>query len=140
VEFRGNLAGTGYHSRLKWAAFSPKKGQVCHTELGTAPKEAAIGTMNGDGALFTPFYQPTSADIQECINISDWWRDFAKQNAVPITETKTQQISYLRPVARIHRLLSEASPSAAPNGYFDCTVEVSNRRDSISGFNHLSFR
>lgn len=26
---------------------------------------------------------------------------------------------------RVHRLISEAGPSVPPQGYFDCTVEVS---------------
>lgn len=118
------MTGTGYHGRLKWAAFSPKKRQVYHTDLGSAPAEVPSGNSNSAGVNFCPFYQPTSADIQECIDLSDWWSQFAKENSLPTADTRARQINYLRPVSRMHRLLSEASPDAAPSGYFDCTIEV----------------
>lgn len=30
-----------------------------------------------------------------------------------------------RAVRRVHRLISDAGPNVPPDGYFDCTVEVS---------------
>ncbi|KAH9843158.1 uncharacterized protein C8Q71DRAFT_237564 [Rhodofomes roseus] len=64
-------------------------------------------------------FQPTPSELQHCAGLGEWWTSVA-----PVQDLGV--IHQIRPIrtGRIHRLISEASPTCEPDGYFDCTVEV----------------
>jgi hypothetical protein len=116
--FNNILTGIGYSDKLGWAAFSPSKNAIYHGQLKGVPSQEGLGD-GGYGANFSPFYQPKEGEVQYCMKLSDWWQEVQK----------TEQSHTVDPVhnslGRVHRLISDAGPSMPPDGYFDCTVEVS---------------
>jgi hypothetical protein len=123
VSFQGALVGTGYNDKLGWAAFSPSNNSIYHGQLKGAPREEGIAE-GGFGVLFSPFYQPKECEVRYCLKLSDWWREVQK---IEQSESSKDTVGPVHnpPSPRVHRLISEAGPSMPPDGYFDCTVEVS---------------
>lgn len=122
VFFQSTLTGTGYHGKLRWAAFSPCKNSAYHGQLKNVPREEGLAG-GGFGVVFSPFHQPTECELQYCSKLSDWWRELQR---IDQTESIKHTVdSVRRPSHRVHRLISEAGPLMPPDGYFDCTVEVS---------------
>jgi len=75
----------------------------------------------GFGYAFSPFYEANmqGKEAEYCAQIADWWQK---------VQAKDQSISSVQCVAprtREHHLISELTPATFPDGYFDCTVEVS---------------
>jgi hypothetical protein len=116
--FQDALVGTGYFNKLLWAAFSPSTNSIYHGQLNNVPRVEGLAD-GGFGVPFSPFYEPKEGELRYCSKLSDWWRQF--QN---IEESKVDVVLN-PPLRRVHRLISEADPSVPPDGYFDCTVEVS---------------
>lgn len=83
--------------------------------------------MDGSGVTFSPFYHPTPDEITYCVTLSDWWRDIQKRDALDVPTTAGSSAISIRTSRhqRTHRLIKDAGPLAPPDGYFDCTVEVS---------------
>lgn len=126
--------GVGYHNRLQWAIFSPSTGKVRHGDLGDAP--VSEGLQEGFGYHFSPFFKPEEAEIRYCLEMADWWANVEKKRK-SIEEVHqvcgpSDAISHIRP-RRQHRLISEAGPHVPPQGYFDCTIEVSHTKCLIFG-------
>ncbi|KAF8163505.1 hypothetical protein B0H34DRAFT_695665 [Crassisporium funariophilum] len=121
VDYLGNLTGTGYADKLRWAAFSPSKGKIHHGQLNNVPREEGL-VDGGFGVRFSPFYEPKEAEIMYCVKLSDWWLEVNKKAEVAVAEAPKQRGREVIP--RTHRLISEAGPSVPPGGYFNCTVEV----------------
>jgi hypothetical protein len=117
------VVGTGYHDKLSWAACSPP-GRIHHGPPNKAPIEAKLAP-GGFGASFSPFYQPTKEEILYCVKLSDWWRGVQKEEEKHLVYAGPSVFQRDFAIRRIHRLISEAGPSVPPDGYFDCTVEVS---------------
>ena len=116
--YQDALVGTGLPNKLVWAAFSPSTNAIYHGQLNNVPREEGLAD-GGFGVPFSPFYEPKEGELQYCSKLSDWWRRL--QN---VEESGADVVC--SPIPRkIHRLISEAGPSAQPGGYFDCTVEVS---------------
>jgi len=125
LNFQGCIVGTGYHDKLTWAACSPP-GRIHHGPPNEAPREARLAP-GGFGVCFSPFYHPTKDEILHCVKLSDWWREVQtdeQKHLVHAGPTYSHQGVVNR---RVHRLISDAGPSVPPDGYFDCTVEVSDR-------------
>lgn len=123
LRYLDSLVGTGYHDKLQWVACSPP-GRIHHGPPNNAPQEVVIGPGNS----FSPFYQPTKEEILYCVKLSDWWRGVQKEeqnHRVHTSYSTPQQRFGSSGIKRVHRLISEAGPNVPPNGYFDCTVEVS---------------
>lgn len=114
----------GYKDKLRWAIFNPETGLVHHGDKAGAPDSE--GLADGFGFEFSPFWTPKAVELTQCLRLADWWRAVLK--VVQSTMGEVHQIGsgemYSKP-RRIHRLISEASPDIPPNGFFDCTVEVS---------------
>ena len=117
TDYHGSLSGVGYADKLQWAAFSPTNGVFHHGLPNSTPKESDL-RHGGSDDTFSPFWQPGPLQTVHCVKLSDWWRKLATQ---PHTTIKSQTGSS----RRIHRLISETGPAVPPDGYFDCTVEVS---------------
>ena len=116
--FHDTLVGTGLSNKLVWAAFSPSTNLIYHGQLNDVPREEGLAD-GGFGVRFSPFYEPKEGELRYCSKLSDWWRRLQniEQSGVNVV---------CNPIPRrVHRLISEAGPSVQPNGYFDCTVEVS---------------
>lgn len=123
VDFQGVLAGTGYGDKLRWAAFSPSKNSIYHGQLKGVPREEGLAD-GGFGVTFSPFYQPKEGEVLYCLKLFDWWREVQTvEESESIKDTVDPVCN--PPSRRVHRLISEAGPSVPPDGYFDCTVEVS---------------
>ena len=116
--FHDNFVGTGYSDKLRWAAFSPSTNSIYHGQLNNVPREEGLAD-GGFGVPFSPFYEPKESELRYCSKLSDWWRQLQniEQSGVDVVRNP--------PPPRFHRLISEAGPSVPPEGYFDCTVEVS---------------
>ena len=116
--FLDNLVGTGYFNKLVWAAFSPSTNSIYHGQLNNVPREEGLAD-GGFGVNFSPFYEPKEGELRYCSKLADWWGRLQniEQSGVDVVH---------KPIPRrVHRLISEAGPSVPPEGYFDCTVEVS---------------
>jgi hypothetical protein len=132
VDFQGSLVGTGYNDKLRWAAFSPSTKSIYHGDLKDAPREE--GLADGFGVLFSPFYEPKEYELEYCVKLSDWWRrlqDIEQSDSIKYSVDVLHKSS----PRRVHRLISEAGPSVPPDGYFDCTVEVSSQGNFIRFMN-----
>ena len=116
--FHDTLVGTGYSNKLLWAAFSPSTNSIYHGQLNNVPREEGLAD-GGFGVSFSPFYEPKEGVLRYCLKLSAWWRKLQniEQSGVDVIRNPTSR--------RVHRLISEAGPSVPPEGYFDCTVEVS---------------
>ena len=125
--FHGSLVGTGYYDKLRWAAFSPSTKSFYHGQLEGVPREEGL-VDGGFGVTFSPFYEPKEGELQYCLKLSDWWRQ---------SQNIEHSVDPVRQSRRVHRLISEAGPLVPPDGYFDCTVEVSSRGIFIENSNLL---
>lgn len=126
--YHDTLVGTVISNKLLWAAFSPSTNSIYHGQLENVPREEGL-VDGGFGVLFSPFYEPKEGELRYCSKLSDWWRlQNIEQSGVDVVRNL--------PPRRVHRLISEAGPSVQPNGYFDCTVEVSSSKSKHLGF-HL---
>ncbi len=96
-------------------------------------------------------FEPCEAELQYCIRLGDWWKAVQrrhereqKTNGVVIVRIGEGDAGNRSINGRIHRLIKDASPSAPPDGYFDCTVEVSVSHYRSIDFNnflqHMSIR
>ena len=123
--FQDALVGTGYANKLLWAAFSPSTNSIYHGQLNNVPREEGLAE-GGFGVSFSPFYEPKEGELRYCSKLSDWWRQLQniEQSGVDVVVRNSDS-------RRVHRLISEAGPSVPPNGYFDCTVEVSLTSSSV---------
>ncbi|KAJ3555854.1 hypothetical protein NM688_g2350 [Phlebia brevispora] len=95
-----------------WAMFSPETGTV---------------TSGGESSRMT--FKPSQAELSYCIKLGDWWRAVQEREEISTKQSNVtvHDLADIYPpprVERIHRLIQDASPTAPPNGYFDCTVEV----------------
>ena len=120
------INGVGYHDKLQWAVYSPITGKVRHNDLGNVPESEHLA--NGIGYKFTPFFFPGEMEIKYCLRLSDWWCGIQKKRQETMGEVHqigVGDIGVFRRSPRQHRLISEAGPEVPPQGYFDCTVEVS---------------
>jgi hypothetical protein len=124
--FQDALVGTGYFNKLLWAAFSPSTNSFYHGQLKNVPREEGLAD-GGFGVTFSPFYEPKEGELRYCSKLSDWWRQL--QN-IEQSESTVDVVRNPFP-RRVHRLISEAGPSVPPDGYFDCTVEVSLQRQTL---------
>ena len=76
-------------------------------------------------------------EMRYCTALGEWWKTVCPENLKPQPESpagnvvrigdymETPSSSSAKPWARLHRLIQDASPNIQPNGYFDCTIEVS---------------
>ncbi|KAA1469424.1 hypothetical protein DENSPDRAFT_603066 [Dentipellis sp. KUC8613] len=128
VEFNNALMAKGYHDKMRWAIYDPNTGKGTHGDLGNVPR--AEGLADGDGLMFSPFWDPTDVELAYCARLQTWW--LAVQNerkAVMGTqiyiggENANPSASRGRG-KRQHRLIADTTPGTEPDGYFDCTVEV----------------
>lgn len=88
------------------------------------------GLADGFGVTFSPFYEPKEGELQYCLKLSNWWRQL--QNIEQSDSIKYAVVTLPKPSShRVHRLISEAGPLVPPDGYFDCTVEVSSQGNFI---------
>lgn len=75
-------------------------------------------------------FTPSQTELSYCIALGDWWRAVQEQQEAYLRENNVMvhQISggvtSSVGLKRSHRLIRDAAPSAPPNGYFDCTIEV----------------
>ncbi|KZT09597.1 uncharacterized protein LAESUDRAFT_512246 [Laetiporus sulphureus 93-53] len=109
-----NLMGDNYNDRPSgtgpsykgwtWALFDPRLGQAQPEK----PTESKIE------------FQLSQNEAQCCAQLATWFN-----TVVPgVYDATVHKIKGPSVQARIHRLISEASPDAEPQGFFDCTVEV----------------
>ncbi|TFK42385.1 hypothetical protein BDQ12DRAFT_676116 [Crucibulum laeve] len=123
--YNGNITGVGYSDKLQWAIYAPEKGEVHYGDQVNVPQSE--GLADGYGLRFTPFFIPSEEEIRYCLQMSDWWREVLKLRKEE--EGKANYIGEVvsKPPGRItrqHRLVQDAGPNIAPDGYFDCTVQV----------------
>ena len=77
---------------------------------------------------WTPVFDVCPSEMKYCVELSEWWRkreSIHEREIQRIDLAQTPTPSY-GAVKRLHRLIKDAGPDVQPNGYFDCTVEVSN--------------
>lgn len=95
-----------------WAKFDPR-------DNDSTPVSSPIGVHNLR-------FQPTENELRYCRHLVDWWKSiYPEAYAHAITVHKVTSRYSLGGSGRVHRLIADASPTAEPQGYFDCTVEVS---------------
>jgi hypothetical protein len=123
----GGTTLVGYKDRLRWAVFDPEAGKLHHGDRGDAPDTE--GLADGFGYDFCPFWKAKEAELTHCLRLADWWLAVLKkvQSNMGHVHQVGSGVSYSSgsKARRLHRLISEASPDLPPNGFFDCTVEVS---------------
>lgn len=94
-----------------WAKFDPR-------DNDSTPVSSPIGVHNLR-------FQPTENELRYCRHLVDWWKSiYPEAYAHAITVHKVTSRYSLGGSGRVHRLIADASPTAEPQGYFDCTVEV----------------
>ena len=110
------------------------KGDFYRQKCGTAPSYKSWTWAIVDPRTREPIrkkedicFQPTPSELQRCAALGEWWASVASAQDLGT-------VHQIRPVrtGRIHRLLSEASPECEPDGFFDCTVEVSEQDPALS--------
>ncbi|KAF8201570.1 hypothetical protein BJ912DRAFT_506644 [Pholiota molesta] len=89
-EYMGTLTGVCHNNRLSWAAFSATKGEFHHGPPNTAPREEGLAE-GGFGVLYSPFFQPGSAETIYCIKLSDWWRNTTAQDPLKRLSTRVRE-------------------------------------------------
>lgn len=80
-----------------------------------------------EGKEFSPFWHPTSAELQYCAELSKWWKaveEERKEKQGPVTMIEAAPVLGRTTKKREHRLIRDAGPEVPPQGFFDCTVEV----------------
>lgn len=87
------------------------------------------------GAATGGVFKLSHDEATYCYQLGRWW-DAIQKTHHPETDadatnanTTVYDLALTTPGqnsgGRVHRLLKDASPDAPPNGYFDCTIEVS---------------
>ena len=94
-------------------------------DIGQAPE---TNSLAAGGFHFSPFLKELEHEKRYCKRLADWWKE--KNPPASETETETdgqvhQLIGSIVCQNREHRLFRDAGPEVEPNGYFDCTFEVS---------------
>ncbi|KAI6109680.1 hypothetical protein F5141DRAFT_1116076 [Pisolithus sp. B1] len=117
-EFNGVLKAIGYADKLRWAVYDSATNNARPADRGQAPEEEAIG--NGLSYFFTPFWKPSKdgVELQYCCMLLQWWKGLRGTEKEVICAQRV-----IRPTKE-HRLLCVASPEVAPDGFFNCTVEI----------------
>lgn len=103
------LPAVGYSDTLKWAAYTPSTRSVNHGDVSHS-------TQNG--GLIPFYYSPNQEEKMYCQDLVEW------KKALDETNSTAAVVPVPARILRRHRLISEAGPRVAPDGYFDCTVEV----------------
>ena len=121
VQDHNGVSGVGHKDRTKWAAFSIAKDCLLLPDMGQAPE---IGSLAAGGFHFSPFLKDLEHEKRYCKRFAEWWKE-----KIPLTPEMTGQVyqlidpTFRQP--RQHRLFCDAGPEMEPDGYFDCTFEVS---------------
>jgi len=92
-------------------------------DIGQAPE---INSLAASGFRFSPFLKKLEHERRYCKRLADWWKE--KNPLTSETETDGQVHQLIGPTVRQyreHRLFRDGGPEVEPNGYFDCTFEVS---------------
>lgn len=92
-------------------------------DIGQAPE---INSLAAGGFRFSPFLKELEHERRYCKRLADWWKE--KNPLTSETETDGQVHQLIGPTVRQyreHRLFRDGGPEVEPNGYFDCTFEVS---------------
>lgn len=119
-DFNGS-SGVGHKDRIKWAAYSTSKGYMLQPDIGQAPE---TDSLVAGGFHFSPFLKELEHEKCYCKRLADWW----KEKSSLTLETDGQVHQLIGPTVRHyreHRLFCDVGPEVEPNGYFDCTFEVS---------------
>ncbi|KDQ61169.1 hypothetical protein JAAARDRAFT_204921 [Jaapia argillacea MUCL 33604] len=139
-EFNGGVNGVVYPDKLKWAIYKPSTSSFGTPTLpSNVPSQESLD--DGFGPSFSPFWSPTAVEVEYCKRVHAWWvrarEEYEKLFGVGagggFVHTIGDGVGWNgRKAKRCHRLISEVSPEVAPDGFFDCTVEV------VHGFLHDS--
>lgn len=115
VEFKGDLRATGFGDKLRWAVYDAEKYRIRSPIKGDAAEREGINKITRYG--FSPYLEPSEdgVEVQYCRQVVKWWKAVQGLNRQSLRPP---------PIRREHLLISEASPNRAPQGFFDCTVEV----------------
>lgn len=126
-EFSGVLKAIGYTDKLRWAVYDSATNDARPVDRGQAPEEEALA--NGLGYIFTPFWKPSKdgVELQYCHKLLTWWKGLRG------TEKEVICVQRATRPTKEHRLLCEASPEVAPEGYFNCTVEILHKFHNDAG-------
>jgi hypothetical protein len=108
-----------YGDKLRWATYDTKTRRFRDPDRKDAPDSETFD--DGFGYSYSPYYKPSmqGKEAEYCAQLADWWQ---------ATQAKQQGISIIQCApcpSREHRFISEVTPDTSPQGYFDCTVEVS---------------
>jgi hypothetical protein len=127
--FNEGISAVGYKNRLKWALYDLSTHSFRHPVAEGTPEWE--GQAEGIGHPFSPFARPGTIELEYCRRLSEWWAKVKEKEDARDANTTVHQIggtagSYRREIPkRQHRLICDAGPEIEPNGFFDCTVEVS---------------
>ncbi|KAL4067753.1 hypothetical protein J3A83DRAFT_4254123 [Scleroderma citrinum] len=118
TEFNGVLKAIGYSDKLRWAVYDHATNNIQPYNGGGVPEGETMD--NGVGYYFTPFWKPDvdGAELKYCKQLFTW------QEGLQGTGRDVIRIQCAVRPQKEHRLLSEVSPDVAPQGFFNCTVEV----------------
>jgi hypothetical protein len=146
LTWQSEVRGIGYKDKLRFAIYDPSTHTSHHGPPTDPPAPRSEGlAQDGRGVVFSPFYEARAEELDFCKRMKDWWESL---DEVKRRKEETKIIVQIgeggphegvrqfggRPV-RQHRLISEAGPHVEPNGFFDCTVEVtSTPSDSATMF------
>lgn len=121
VQSSSNGQLIAYKDHLKFACYDPSSGGA-YDSRGNAPEREGFGP-DGAGMPYSPFLELDEKELEYALILGDWWKAAKK-----IVDSKTILIgeeSMMGSASKIHRLISEASPYAQPDGFFKATVEAS---------------
>lgn len=115
--------GTVYNDKLKWVIYDPKTSTLHHGDRGDAPESERMN--EGTGILFCPFFVPAPPqdELVYCQKLGEWWEQMLALNSEELGVI--HQVVAITTAHRQHRLISETTQDTKPDGYFDCTVQVS---------------
>lgn len=108
-----------------------------HGNRGTAPESERL--VDG-GYNFTPFHYPDDDEKAYCEKLAEWWcaHEAAKMEYMGDVQLVGGGLAtagdWVGSTARKHKLISEAGPRVAPDGYFDCTIQVRICRKLLCAF------
>ncbi|KAG1827545.1 uncharacterized protein BJ212DRAFT_1256958 [Suillus subaureus] len=125
--FRGGLNGVGYWDKLRWATYDTQARRFRNPGRNDALRSEILD--DGFGYSFSPYYEPSEQgkEAEYCAQLSDWWQAIhAKEQGITTVQCAP------RP-SREHHLISEVTPDTAPQGYFDCTVEILYSYENTAG-------
>jgi hypothetical protein len=109
-KWAGGFNGVGYHDKLRWATYD------IQTRRFRVPDRKDVPFS--EKPPYEPYTQCTE-EAEHCSQLADWWQ------ALQAKQQKTTTVQCIPRPAREHHLISEVTPDTSPQGYFDCTVEVS---------------